>query len=225
LGHALANHTYSHPFGLCNLSTEKIKEEIEKCDIILRELTGIKPIGFRTPGYAVNTTIINTLSSLNYKYDSSAGWPLIHQILLVLKAIKPVTGMKMDIGHGETNIRFYNEPYFTSSENWGKKSKGNEEVMEYPLPHSYKLFPYYNNILLGSSNKRITTLTKGLNTRHLVFLMHQIEFCDSTDKFLPKSIHKHPNVLQNYTSKSGKMDFTFDLLKNKYNFTLLENEF
>ena len=77
-GNGIANHTYNHPFGLCELSHEKINQEIELCDKTLLNITGKKPIGFRTPGYAVNTQIINTLEELGYKYDSSAGWPLMH---------------------------------------------------------------------------------------------------------------------------------------------------
>jgi peptidoglycan/xylan/chitin deacetylase (PgdA/CDA1 family) len=52
-------------------SFSKQKKSIEKAEKVLIELTGIKPLGFRAPGYLYNNQTLRVLSRMGYKYDSS----------------------------------------------------------------------------------------------------------------------------------------------------------
>lgn len=223
-GHAIANHTFNHPFGLCELSDEKIKDEISSCDKILQNITGKKSIGFRTPGYAVNTKIINTLEDLGYKYDSSAGWPLMHAAIKTTAMLKPITGNKMQIGFGETNSDFKKDIYFPSSENWKKNSQTTRIIKEIPLPHSFGILPLYNNIFLGLSEGKKKTLINNSSAKCFVFLFHSIEFCSSADDFVPKEIYKHPHVTKSVDEKLNNMRTSVELLLKKYEAGLTEDD-
>lgn len=223
-GHGIANHTYSHPFGLCELSNEKIKEEIQLCDKILTTITGEKPIGFRTPGYAVNTQIINTLEGLAYKYDSSAGWPLMHAAIKATALLKPITGNKMQIGYGETNMGFKNDVYTPSASNWKNASSEIRTIKEIPLPHAFGALPLYNNIFLGLSHGKKKTLINNSSAKCFVFLFHSIEFCSSSDDFIPKEIHKHPHVTKSVDEKLNSMKESVELLLKKYTPGLTEED-
>lgn len=70
-GHALANHTYTHPTALASMSPEEKREEITRCHRAIRSVTGQSPVGFRAPGYYIDRDIIDTLIDLGYRYDSS----------------------------------------------------------------------------------------------------------------------------------------------------------
>ncbi len=223
-GNGIANHTYNHPFGLCELSSEKIKEEIELCDKVLTNITGKKPIGFRTPGYAVNTEIVNTLEELGYKYDSSAGWPLMHAAIKAAALLRPITGNKMQIGFGETNIGFKNDVYAPSASNWKKSSKTNRSIKEFPLPHAFGVLPLYNNIFLGLSSGKKKSLINNSSAKCFVFLFHSIEFCSVEDDFVPKEIHKHPHVTKSLDEKLKSMKESVELLLKKYTPGLTEND-
>ncbi len=223
-GHGIANHTYNHPFGLCELSHEKINQEIELCDKTLLNITGKKPIGFRTPGYAVNTQILNTLEQLGYKYDSSAGWPLMHAAIKTTALLKPITGNKMQIGFGETNSGFRNDVYVPSSKNWKQISKTERNIKEFPLPHAFGILPLYNNIFLGLSSGKKNTLVNNSSAKCFVFLFHSIEFCSSADDFVPKEIYKHPHVTKSVDEKLNSMKESVELLLKKYTPGLTEDD-
>ncbi len=223
-GHAIANHTFNHPFGLCELSDEKIKEEISSCDKILQSITGKKPIGFRTPGYAVNTKIINTLEELGYKYDSSAGWPLMHAAIKTTALLKPITGNKMQIGFGETNSGFKKDVYTPSAENWKRVSQSARTIKEIPLPHSFGILPLYNNIFLGLSPGKKKTLINNSSAKCFVFLFHSIEFCSADDDFVPKEIYKHPHVTKSVDEKLKNMTESVGLLLKRYTAGLTEDD-
>lgn len=223
-GNGIANHTYNHPFGLCELSTDKIKEEIERCDTTLTAITGKKPIGFRTPGYAVNTQIVNTLEELGYKYDSSAGWPLMHAAIKGTALLKPLTGNKMQIGFGETNTGFKNDAYTPSENNWKKSSKTERSIKEFPLPHAFGVLPIYNNIFLGLNSSRKKSLINNSSAKCFVFLFHSIEFCSSADNFIPEEIYKHPHVTKSLEEKLKNMKESVELLLKRYTPGLTEDD-
>lgn len=223
-GNGIANHTYNHPFGLCELSNEKIKEEIDQCDKLLTTITGKKPIGFRTPGYAVNTQIINTLEELGYRYDSSAGWPLMHAAIKATALLKPITGNKMQIGFGETNAGFKNDVYIPSLQNWKRDSTTERKIKELPLPHAFGVLPLYNNIFLGLSSGKKKTLINNSSAKCFVFLFHSIEFCSAEDDFVPKEIYKHPHVTKSVDDKLKSMKESVELLLKKYTPALTEDE-
>lgn len=82
-GHELALHGYMHTkneFGCCYPvplplpfpTFRKQKERLEKGMRRLMDLTGVKPLGFRAPFYLHNNVTLRALSSLGFRYDSSA---------------------------------------------------------------------------------------------------------------------------------------------------------
>jgi len=63
-GHEIANHTYSHPFALTTLDAAAIRKEVQDCSNVIRSVTGSPPVGFRSPGYEVNATVLGILEAL-----------------------------------------------------------------------------------------------------------------------------------------------------------------
>ncbi len=66
----LGNHSYTHRIGLTLEPTGVIVEEIRTTDKALRAI-GAEPVGFRSPGYDVDTRIIRALIRCRYLYDAS----------------------------------------------------------------------------------------------------------------------------------------------------------
>lgn len=71
-GHAIGNHTQTHPVTFGSLTAAGRKAEIEAAHRIISEATGYRPIGFRAPGYCLRADVVTTLAALGYAYDSSA---------------------------------------------------------------------------------------------------------------------------------------------------------
>lgn len=70
-GHEIANHSYHHIVGLTLLPLEKIHQEIELTQNIIKEKLNFQAKGFRSPGYDVNLTLWQSLAELNFLYDAS----------------------------------------------------------------------------------------------------------------------------------------------------------
>jgi predicted deacetylase len=82
-GHELALHGYVHaknefggfypiPLPIAFPSLERQKANLEKGVKKIIALTGIRPLGFRAPFYLYNYCTLKALSSLGFRYDSSA---------------------------------------------------------------------------------------------------------------------------------------------------------
>lgn len=70
-GHEVASLSYSYEPNLRRWSKLSVAEEIQKSGDIIRHAIGQMPTGFRTPGYNVDTRIVQLLAERGYKYDSS----------------------------------------------------------------------------------------------------------------------------------------------------------
>jgi peptidoglycan/xylan/chitin deacetylase (PgdA/CDA1 family) len=77
-GHEIGNHSNNHTLGLTKLSSEEIREDIKEAQdtiIDLMESSGIDnehyPVGFRSPGYDTDHRVLQILSELGFKYDTS----------------------------------------------------------------------------------------------------------------------------------------------------------
>ena len=70
-GHELANHSYSHLYNLRAHPIDLIRSEIIRAAELIEAISGLPPVGFRTPGYNISPDISRTLKQLGYLYDSS----------------------------------------------------------------------------------------------------------------------------------------------------------
>lgn len=222
-GHFIGHHTYSHPFGLNELNNDEIKIEIEKANNIFLSNIGIKPIGFRSPGYAIDNNLINILEEKGLKYDSSAGWPIFH---IIFKFLRKIGSKKMKVGYGETNAYLRPIDYIPNQKNWQQISKIDRDFREYPLPSSFYFLPCYSNLHLTFPfwfTKILLHFTKRNNL--LIYLMHAIEFSSINDDFIPKEISVHPHVNKDLIIKLNKLEKILSYInsKRKY-YSIEENE-
>jgi len=65
-GHEIGNHSLTHPH-MSKLSAEQIREEIEKLDDKIEELTGKRCTKFRAPYGEYNDTVIKTVREIGYE--------------------------------------------------------------------------------------------------------------------------------------------------------------
>ncbi|MES1206178.1 MAG: polysaccharide deacetylase family protein [Pseudomonadota bacterium] len=70
-GHELANHTHTHPYDFTRLSRGDMAAEIDRAHRAIGDAAGRPPVGFRAPGYAINSQVLELLMERGYAYDSS----------------------------------------------------------------------------------------------------------------------------------------------------------
>ena len=70
-GHEIANHTMTHAQGFRGLSTDEKEREIAGMEEACVAVTGLRPVGFRSPGWNMGDDAIPILERRGYAYDSS----------------------------------------------------------------------------------------------------------------------------------------------------------
>jgi hypothetical protein len=70
-GHALANHSDSHPLDFRHLDEAAIEREVARAEQALADIVGKPSAGFRAPGYGRSPALLRVLVRRGYRYDSS----------------------------------------------------------------------------------------------------------------------------------------------------------
>jgi len=71
-GVELASHSWSHDYGISRWPREAIAQDLAKADEAIESAVGIRPVGFRAPGYALSPALLEAVAARGYAYDSSA---------------------------------------------------------------------------------------------------------------------------------------------------------
>lgn len=70
-GFEIANHSQSHWPWLDTLPSEEIEREIADAEEGILRVAGVKPVGFRAPGFSWSPEVLSVLARRGYAYDSS----------------------------------------------------------------------------------------------------------------------------------------------------------
>jgi peptidoglycan/xylan/chitin deacetylase (PgdA/CDA1 family) len=70
-GFEIANHSLDHRYDLVRLGREEIRRQVDEGARAIERVTGMRPAGFRAPGYTVTDDVIDVLVDLGVAYDSS----------------------------------------------------------------------------------------------------------------------------------------------------------
>lgn len=69
--HEIGNHSFRHEPWLHLYSADEIETEIEQAETAIKDATGIRPTGFRGPGYSLSRLVLESLVRRGYVYDCS----------------------------------------------------------------------------------------------------------------------------------------------------------
>jgi hypothetical protein len=70
-GHEIGNHSKDHLYDLVRRSAEEQREQVEGALDLFEQKLGMRPRGFRAPGYTVSDELLEIVASAGHSYDSS----------------------------------------------------------------------------------------------------------------------------------------------------------
>jgi peptidoglycan/xylan/chitin deacetylase (PgdA/CDA1 family) len=70
-GHEIGNHSFHHEPWLQHYTDEQIEAEILSAADAIARATGVRPLGFRGPGFSLSRPTLETLVRHGYRYDCS----------------------------------------------------------------------------------------------------------------------------------------------------------
>ncbi len=200
-GHELANHTYSHPRFFLKLKKHERIAQILLTQQVLQKHLGVKAYGFRAPNFELDEELIEILSGLGLKYDSSM---LSTPFSPLLRTVKRCINIVMDNSRtrsgylGRASFSLAPRSVFIPSKQtvWkkSKKMNGGLNVFEVPIVTSpYGRIPCHASYALAypdSFRYAITERTikwyaqKGFP---LVYVFHLCDLCEPEFMYLPES--------------------------------------
>jgi hypothetical protein len=68
-GHEIGCHSFNHEPWLHLYSRDQLRDELTRATDAIAAVTGIRPAGFRGPGFSLSKTTLETLVELGYRYD------------------------------------------------------------------------------------------------------------------------------------------------------------
>lgn len=150
-GHEIANHTMTHAQAFRFLSPREKEAEIAQMEVICEKVTGIRPRGFRAPGWNIADDALPILKKRGYLYDSSIHPTFLMPVLKTLhwKLMSSYSGPeRTTMGH----LKYMfapNRPYHTSLR--GFMVKGNDGIVEFPLTVMPVIrLPFFATFLLST---------------------------------------------------------------------------
>ena len=70
-GHEIGNHSFRHEPWLHLYSPAELDEELLRAEQAIEAATGVKPRGFRGPGFSLSEATLETLQARGYDYDAT----------------------------------------------------------------------------------------------------------------------------------------------------------
>jgi peptidoglycan-N-acetylglucosamine deacetylase len=70
-GHGIGNHSFLHEPWMHRYTATEIADEIDKAHRAIEKVSGVRPIGFRGPGFSVSGDLLKELCRRGYRYDAS----------------------------------------------------------------------------------------------------------------------------------------------------------
>jgi len=231
-GHEIANHTLTHAQGFRLLGPEAKEAEIAGMEKICEQVTGKRPVGFRSPGWNIGDDALPILKRRGYLYDSSVHPTSLTPLLKFLhwrSMFSRSDGDRTTLGH----LRYMlapARPYRATGNSLGRR--GDNGLVEFPLTVVPILrLPFWATFLLATGLgffKICYRLLRALEWP-IQYQFHLSDFVDYSYPELEDQVPRGkgvyvPQALR--TPLKQKWDLferAMDMMAADYTFTTLEN--
>jgi hypothetical protein len=182
-GHEVANHTLEHLYDLTLRDPGEMRRQVEGGIFAIERATGVRPRGFRAPGYTVTNELFSVLQDVGVAYDSSVFPCPPYYLAKVLKlGLIRVAGRRSHSVYDTPNVLLApTAPYRIGSPYW-KKGSG---LLEMPIQVTRgPRLPFIGTTLTMAGPEVARYLAKLVVGAPLVNLeLHGIDVLDADDGF------------------------------------------
>ncbi len=236
-GHELGNHSFNHESWLHLYPKEKIRDEILTAEKYITEISGVKPVGFRGPGFSWSENLLDVLSELGYQFDASTLPTFIgplarfYYMRTTNLTVEEKKERKKLFGAFKDGFRSV-KPYF-----WNVN--GNKKLLEIPVttipfiktPFHLSYLIYLNNISPFLMKQYLTTaiaFCKITNTSPS-FLLHPLDLISGDLvpelKFFPGMNVKSETKTNLFLDVINLLSKNFELVNMSKHASLIKNSF
>ena len=222
LGHEIGNHSLDHLYDLTRQRPHEQSRQVAEANSQIHRLLGVKPVGFRAPGYTTSDALMVVLRELGFSYDSSVfSSPAYY-------AAKAAALLGMRLRRRESRsildslnvLRAPTVPYRVGEPYWIRGAG----MLELPIQVVGPLrLPFIGTSvgILGPRAARL--LTRGLTELPFVNLeLHGVDFLDAAE--LPANLRSvQPDLRLSLSRKVNSLAAVLESLRSKgYTFLRLD---
>jgi hypothetical protein len=180
-GHEIGNHSLDHLYDLTRRTQSEQTLQVVEANNRIQALLGVRPQGFRAPGYTMSDGLMTVLHEAGFSYDSSVfPCPTYYTAkaaaLLGMKVRRRISNSVLD---GPGVLRAPTVPYRTGNPYWARGTG----MLELPIQVVGPLrLPFIGTSLTLLGPRGASLLTRGLIGVPFVNLeLHGIDFLEACD--------------------------------------------
>jgi hypothetical protein len=223
-GHEVGNHSHEHPYEMARLPRDRMASEIHRAHLAIAQAAGTPPVGFRAPGYDLSPAMLDELSALGYRYDSSifpapGYYAAKAAVMAMLAAVGRPSGAVM------TNPRALLAPAdpYRPDAAWPWR-RGQSPLVELPIAVTpwLRLPAIGTNLLLFPAALRARWLEEMRGRRFFNLELHGIDLVDAEKDGIPSAlVARQPDLRASLAVKQRAFEATLDRLAWDYEFATL----
>ena len=183
-GHEIASHSHSHRYDLSRQDRGTLELEVGTSLDRIEEIVGVRPVGFRAPGYTITDPLFEVLEAAGLQYDSSV-FPCPAYYGAKVAAIGAI-GLRARFGQGRPSHSVVDDPrvlsapadpYRVGSPYWQRGSG----MLELPIGVTRGArLPFIGTSVVLAGERGADALTRMMVGRPLVNLeLHGIDLADA----------------------------------------------
>jgi peptidoglycan/xylan/chitin deacetylase (PgdA/CDA1 family) len=192
-GHEIANHSLDHRYDLVRLGRAEIARQIALGADAIEAACGVRPVGFRAPGYTISNEVLDALAEQGVMYDASV-FPCPAYWMLKAAAIGLIAARgrtSRSIVDTPSVLRAPTRPYWPGRP-YGA-DRGRAAVLEIPVQVTRGLrLPFIGTSVVMAGPDRARWLARMCVGEPLVNLeLHGIDVLDVSDGLDALRAHQH----------------------------------
>ncbi len=181
-GDEIGNHSLDHPYALTRLEGPELARQVRGASERIEAALGVRPEGFRAPGYAIDERLLGEVARAGLRYDSSAfPCPAYYGAKLAALASMRLGGRRSRavVDHPRALLAPA-RPYRPGARYW---QRGAGPLWELPIAVSGPLrLPFIGTALALAPRPALDGLVRGVARERFVNLeLHGVDFLDEGD--------------------------------------------
>ena len=182
IGHTVESHSATHPYDLIRLGQAGIQREVRGSFDSIEKILGVRPQGFRAPGYSLSDEVLDALEATHATFDASAFPCPAYYLgkLAVMGAMLPLGRKSSSIVASPVQLLAPTEPYRPGKSWW---RKGSRSLVEIPMrvTSGVRLPVIGTTLLYGGERGGPRLIEKCDKPKHFSLELHGIDFLEPDD--------------------------------------------
>jgi len=223
-GHEIGNHSYSHRYDLTRMREHEMRAEVARGIEAIERAVGLRPRGFRAPGYTFTDTLSRVLQELEVGYDSSVfPCPAYYAPkLLAIGAYRMLARPTRSIADHPRVLTAPGDPY-RMGESYTRRGRG---LLELPIGVTRDAtgrLPFIGTSLTLAGRTGAGVLCRLIEGRELINLeLHGIDAADAEEDELTSLRDAQPDLRKSAATKLDILSATLERLSRAgYRFVTL----